>query len=64
MLAMVGTKAKTDPQVVHPMWLAYFVALFFSTAVFVVSGEAHIFNYDGVPKNAVARTIVAGRTSL
>jgi hypothetical protein len=60
MLAMVGNKAKTDPHMIHPMWLAYFVALFFSTAILLLAGEAHIFNYDGEPQNAVARAIVAG----
>jgi hypothetical protein len=60
MLIMVENKARSDPHMIHPMWLAFFVALFGSTAVLIVSGNAHIFNYEGVPQNAVARAIVAG----
>nr|WP_199242099.1 hypothetical protein [Paraburkholderia sp. BL8N3] len=60
MLIMVENKAKTDPHVIHPMWLAYFSALIFSTIVLIVSGEGHIFDYEGNPQTAVARAIVAG----
>ncbi|MFM0197899.1 hypothetical protein [Paraburkholderia strydomiana] len=59
MLIMIENKAKTDPHMIHPMWVAFFAALFVSTAVLIVSGNAHIFNYEGVPQNAVARGIVS-----
>jgi hypothetical protein len=42
------------------MWLAFFAALFFSTAILIDCGIAHIFSYQGVPQNDVARAIVAG----
>ncbi|WP_175773341.1 hypothetical protein [Paraburkholderia phenazinium] len=59
MLIMIEFKAQTNPSVIHPMWLAFFSALIFSTLVLFVSGEEQIFDYDGNPRTAIARTIVA-----
>ncbi|GJH28789.1 hypothetical protein [Caballeronia novacaledonica] len=58
MLHVVNEKAKSEPEVIYPMWAAYFGALFGSSLVFVAAGESGIFGFDGEPRNALARAIM------
>jgi hypothetical protein len=60
MAIMLDAKAKTDPRVIYPMWLAYFGAMALSAVVLVVAGQARIFGYDGEPRNATAQLILTG----
>lgn len=59
MLHVVNEKAKSEPEVIYPMWAAYFGALFGSSFVLVAAGESGIFGFDGEPRNALARAILA-----
>ncbi|WP_157696311.1 hypothetical protein [Caballeronia temeraria] len=59
MLHVVNEKAKSEPEVIYPMWVAYFGALFGSSFVLVAAGESGIFGFDGEPRNALARGILA-----
>ncbi|SAL51612.1 hypothetical protein AWB70_04222 [Caballeronia cordobensis] len=59
MLHVVNEKAKAEPEVIYPMWAAYFGALFGSSFVLFAAGESGIFGFDGEPRNALARGILA-----
>jgi hypothetical protein len=59
MLHVVNEKAKAEPEVIYPMWAAYFGALFGSSFVLLAAGESGIFGVDGEPRNALARAILA-----
>jgi hypothetical protein len=60
MFFVLEGKAKSEPEAIYPMWLAYFGALFISAGVLVAAGEAQIFGFDGEPQNALARAILSG----
>jgi hypothetical protein len=51
---VLGDLAKREPRLIYPVWLAFFVALFGSTAVLWAAGQANIFDIDGRPITAVA----------
>lgn len=51
-------KAKAEPEVIHPMWLAYFGALFGSALILVAAGEEGMFGWNGEPRTRVAEVIL------
>lgn len=58
MFYVLKEKAKTEPEVIHPMWLAYFGALFGSAGILIAAGENGIFGVNGKPLTDVARAIL------
>ncbi|WP_143134339.1 hypothetical protein [Burkholderia ubonensis] len=58
MAAALEKRAKIEPKLIYPTWLAFFAAFFISTAVLIAAGEAKIYDYAGNPLNEVARAIL------
>ncbi|MBB3261773.1 hypothetical protein F4827_006603 [Paraburkholderia bannensis] len=67
-LAIVGyllnAKAEHEPQIIAPMWLAYFGAMSASVGVLLWAGQAGIFGFDGEPQTALARWILTAADAL
>lgn len=58
LIFVVGEKAKAEPEVIHPVWLAYFGALFGSALILFGAGERGMFGFNGEPRTSVGHAIL------
>lgn len=59
MFFILDHRAKIDPQLIYPTWLAFTFALVVSAVVLIASAEAGIYDYDGNPRNELAKIILS-----